>query len=259
MKKICIALVLLLSACSNSERISQDCAEYLEKTSAIERSFIENIPIYSDYATPSKEMELRKYLLPYHLKAAKRYGTSPLHDIEEVLKAVSEKRLTEVKTDEDTNFYFYNVPAKNRFLTPGAAGGLFLLTERFQKRLAARGKFPPVKIAVSSMFRTVSYNKKLMKTNANANIKSTHSSGISFDIFFDDFYVKLPEAKTADSDTEKMFRKLKIKLGFLMGDALRRQFKTVLHETLTELQKEGLIYAIIEKRQRCYHVSVLQK
>ena len=44
-----------------------------------------------------------------------------------------------------------------------------------------------------------------------------------------------------------------------MGDALRRQFKSTLMETLLELQREGEIYVFYEEDNRCYHVTVLVK
>ena len=46
-------------------------------------------------------------------------------------------------------------------------------------------------------------------------------------------------------------------LGFLMGRARRRQFQAILADTILQLQTEGRLYAIWERNQRCYHVTIL--
>jgi len=117
---------------------------------------------------------------------------------------------------------------------------------------------PPVKLAISSALRPISYQKGLTKKNINATIESTHTYGISFDIFFDDYYISFPEPTTSNNVSRELQEKFRTRFGFLTGDALRRQFHSVLMETLIELQDEGMIYAILERKQHCYHVTILK-
>ncbi|MBI3396030.1 MAG: hypothetical protein HY042_09355, partial [Spirochaetia bacterium] len=165
-----------------------------------------------------------------------------------------------VEQNLDTPYYFYNVPAPSRFLTPEARDCLLLVTARFQENLKRRVPDAPlVKLAVSSAVRSVSYQKGLRERNANASFASSHSFGISFDLFYDDFFVALPLPAAANATSQKILADLRPRVGYLMGDALASQFRSVLLETLYQLQTEGKLYAILEKNQRCYHVTVVHK
>lgn len=228
--------------------------EYIKNVHAIERNFITRVPIYEDFATLQMEQDLRKFLLMDHLQVAERIGVPPVESDAEVQKHLTSGKLVAARMSEDADYHFYNVPPENRYLTPRARDGLVLIAERFQKNLEKRyAGHPPVRIAISSVLRTLSYQKDLQKKNPNASFASSHSYGVSFDIFYDDYYVKLPEPPSHLGD------EFRTRLGYLLGDSLMRQFKAVLLETLLELQVEGEIYAILEKNQRCYHVTVLEK
>ena len=130
------------------------------------------------------------------------------------------------------------------------AHGLKRLTERLQQVLNRYGDYPPIKIALSSVIRPAAYQESLRRSNANASLVSSHSYGVSFDIFYDDFFVDLPGDDPA-------LEPLRLRMGFLLGRSLRRQFHAVLAETLLELQSDGKVYVIWERNQRCYHVTVL--
>jgi hypothetical protein len=232
---------------------------YLNDIYKIERSFIENIPIIDDFTSPEKENKLRRHLLNDHIKAAVKFGIPPIRDNEETDALYKSGKLIKVESGADKQFYFYNVRDDYRYLTPDAAAGLDLLADRFQKNIQKRILSPIVKIAVSSAVRPADYQKGLTRKNFNASIESTHCYGTSFDIFYDDYYVTLPEPTSDNSTAKKIEETLRRRFGFLIGDALRREFHSVLMETLIELQEEGIIYAILEKKQRCYHVTVLKR
>jgi hypothetical protein len=237
--------------------VLEDIRSYLQEVYRIERNFVENIPIYEDFATPEKEGALRRYLLPDHLRIAKRYGVSPVQNEGEIMKLTETGKLKGLMSKDKRLYYFYNVREKYRYLTPLAGRGLQKLTERFQENLKKRKELPSVKIAISSVLRPLPYQKGLTGRNVNATIVSTHSYGTSFDIFFDDYYVNLPQPKSSSWLSSTILQELRRRLGFLLGDSLRRQFRSVLMETLLQLQEEGMLYAILERRQRCYHVTIL--
>ena len=54
-----------------------------------------------------------------------------------------------------------------------------------------------------------------------------------------------------------LFDRMRTQSGYLLGSALSRHFRAALMEALIQLQDEGRIYAILERNQRCYHVSVI--
>jgi hypothetical protein len=236
----------------------QDFAIYMNNVKSIERDVIKHVPIYDDFADRAKEDLLRKFLQADHLKAAENYGLKPVDNENELKDKVKSGELVSIDTSGNSLHYFYGVGKENRYLIPEAARGLQIITERFQKNMNKGATVPPVKIAISSAIRTSLYQRNLMKKNLNAVHASTHSYGTSFDIFFDEYFVVIPDIKGSNATFLSMSDTLHTRLGFLLGASLRRQFKSILMETLLQLQEEGYIYAILEKHQRCYHVTVLK-
>ncbi len=241
----------------NKIQTEKDIKEYLSEIYSAERQIIEKIPIYSDYTTVKKEKKLRTYLFKDHIKAAKMIGIGPIKTDKEIDDYFKKGLLTNIN-DKNNFYYFYGVQKKYRYLTPLTEKGLRLVTEYYQKYLKKNGLNLKVKLAISSALRPCSYQKKLQSQNVNAVVKSTHSYGVSFDIFWDDFFIIFPEINKKDKNIniKKILRK---KFGFILGDSLRRQLKSVLAMTLIELQKQGQIYAIMERNQRCFHVTILKK
>ncbi len=234
-----------------------EITSYLEKIHSIERGYIENIPLYDDFATPLRELKLRTFLFPAHMNIAMKSGMKPVAIDDSVPELVKNGSLVQLKTGQDRLYYFYNVRDKYRVLTPRAACGLSVLTERLQQNIATRMKLPPVKIALSSLMRPSAYQAGLRATNFNATEITTHSYGVSFDIYFDDYFVSLPRPVSSNAISAAVLDLIRTRFGFLMGDALRGQFRSVLMETLIQLQDEGVLYAILEKNQRCYHVTIV--
>ncbi|MDH5720949.1 MAG: DUF5715 family protein [Spirochaetia bacterium] len=268
--RITLAILLVLSLAAGhwyhnydlqekKKSYSKEINSHLDKIYHIEKDFIANLPIYEDYGTAKKEKELRKYLLPHHIQAAKKSAFGPVNDVEHIKKLVGENKLAKIEADKDALFFFYNVPDSGKYLTLKAADGLKMIAYHFQEILRKKADLPEVKLAVSSMLRTKEYHSKLKTSNENAAYISSHSYGVSFDLFYDDYFINFPEPqKTEDGFSNEIIDRLNYRFGFLAGDALRRQLKSMLMETLIELQAEGKIYAIIEKNQRCFHVTVLK-
>ena len=229
--------------------------QYCDMSYSIERDFIENIPIYRDYAKPAMVSELTKYDLGIHRTEVVKTGINPLHDEKEIMENFRAGKLVEVKSENEF-FYFHNVQKPYRYLTPGTLKGLRMVAERFQQKVNGHKQgLPVVKLAVSSLIRTVDYQEKIFGRK----FVSLHSFGGCFDIFFEDYFVVLPEQKYGFWSEKKSESALKTRFGFLMGDALREQFRSILMETLLELQREGVLYAFLEDDRRCYHITILVK
>lgn len=244
-----------------NNRVAQETKKYLDIAHEIERGVVEHVPIYEDFSSPEKEANLRKYLLPDHLRMAAKTGQPPVEDDDDLVKRTGSGEFEQFDSGLDKMYYFYNVPRKYRCLRKDTLRGLEALLQRYQENLNARHSLPVVKLAISSAVRPVSYQNNLRSRNGNASFESSHSYGISFDIFYDDYLVSLPDSEVPGNlaASNEVLKNLRPQLGYLMGDALSRQFRSVLMDTLIQLQNEGLLYAILEKNQRCYHVTILAK
>jgi len=228
---------------------------------------IQNVAAYEDYAGPEIERQLRTRLLMDHLKIAVDQKYEAMKNTGEMEKLAREGKLEYVETGAQYSYYFYNVPRQYRYLREFTKNGLELVAQTFAEKLfekSAAGQAAnvsglkknfKVKFAISSAARPVEYQNNLRGRNDNASVESTHSYGISFDIFYDDFYI----SSAQDTGTFKggQFDIIRRRHGFAMGGALRRQFQTVLSKTLLELQRQNKLYAIFEPNQKCYHVTIL--
>ncbi|MBW7858047.1 MAG: hypothetical protein H3C43_07125 [Leptonema sp. (in: Bacteria)] len=209
------------------------------------------MPIYEDWATTDRETQLRKHLLGDHLAVVNLMKLEPIQDQIEIDTRVKNGSLQLLEQNRDTPYYFYNVKKENRVLAPMAAEGILIIAKRLNN---ATDGF--IKIAISSATRSIDYQGALRNQNPNASLVSSHSYGISFDIFYDSFFIALPIATTGSVDLDRSLESLRVRVGYWLGDALRRQLHSLLAETLIQLQNEGKLYAILEKNQRCYHVTI---
>lgn len=239
-----------------SDRATQDnVASFLKSVHSFEQEIVQNHPIFSDYLNESKVLTLRKYLLQHHLKAARDSGIPLMMDDNDIQNLVKSGILLSLE-DEEMPYYFYNVRKELRYAAPETRKGLKLISERFMKNLNIEGE-TKVKFAISSAIRSAGKQKNLREINNNASLESSHSYGVSVDIFYDDFYVSFPEPNVETGFNKKLFDTLRPRMGFLTGDALARQLQSVLMESIIELQNDGKLFAILEKRQRVFHVTFL--
>lgn len=225
-----------------------------------------SLPIYQDYINAKKQKKLRKHLLADHLKTADSLGKKPIRDQKHLQDLLKKGEMVELKQDFSTPWYFFNVRKEYRYLSPNAKKGLIKLSQHFNKKIKDRmiKKFGKkantdfiIKFAISSATRSESYQRKLRGRNANAASISSHSYGISFDIFYDEYY--LYREISESSPSWPYLKEGKSLIGFAIGRARRRQLRAMLAETLIDLQDEGVLYAIWERNQRCYHVTILEQ
>jgi len=253
------ALIIAVSAFiiySKEKSLTGYVAAYQDMVYKTERGFIENIPVYRDFATPALTAELISFDLKDSAVEAAKHGVPPLKNFDDISTNIKTGKLVPVDAPGEKLYYFHNVQKEYRYLSPQGKTGLELVAERFQQKIQAHKQgLPVVKLAVSSVIRTVDYQEKIFGRK----FVSTHSFGGCFDIFLDDYFVQLPVPDKTGRAEEKMRKSLHARTGFLMGDALREQFRAVLMETLLELQRENRIYVFFEDENRCYHITVLAK
>lgn len=224
-----------------------EISEFMNEIGSFENSVIDSTPIFDDWKG-SGILEMRSSYSK-HGEFAKKYGfhSQTRKQAESFIKNGNYVEVAPKK------YYFYGVAKENRYLTKEAIEALDIISERFESKINQRKIKGSVSFAVSSALRVSDYQTELKKTNVNAINESTHSYGVSFDIFFDDYYA-LPEFSFIELSPEEA-SSVRRRCGYLIGDSLRRQFKTILSETLVELQREKKIMIIYEGNQRCFHVT----
>jgi hypothetical protein len=230
----------------------QQISEKLKISKKFHQYIYQNFPIFEDWLDSTKTMELRTYLYPEHIKIAKKLNLSIIKELQDKNNDYINIDIPEIRK----YYFFYNVPSEYRFLYKDFLPYLILIGERFNHKIRFNEYPINVKIAISSLIRPERYQKELKLKNQNAIENSTHSYGISIDIFYDEFMVDLLFLcnNIIDFYKKECISDLSHH-GYLIGGSLRRQFQSILAETLLELQNEKKIYVIWEKNQRIFHIT----
>ena len=180
---------------------------------------------------------LRKYANGDHLEAVER---SPLKEI------IKSHKWFETNKDEicdqhsleevtDNKYYIVSVLTHSLpYLTEHTIDFLNILGERMAQSYKQNGIIP-YRFVLTSVLRTEEDQKKLRSFNYNATKnESAHFYGITFDI----------------SQTR-----------FAMWDSRASiytyRLRNLLARELIRLQEEGKCYVLLEKREKCFHVTVL--
>ena len=197
---ITIFITIFISSCFTffifsyfQNQVKKEEINNLKISKEIKNAYIQKLPIYSDYIKKNSEAPLRRYLLADHLRVIQEKGSRAIQNEAEIQTLVKENLLLPLLPDIEDFAFFYNVPKKFRYLKASAKKLIILLGQRFQKNLKTRGTYANVKFAISSALRPVTYQNKLITKNSNASFISSHSYGESFDLFYDEFYVNLPQ------------------------------------------------------------------
>lgn len=216
-----------------------------------------------DPLTPHETRLLRRSLNAAHVGTAERLGIAPVATDAELPDAEGLAPL-----DGDSPYYatrWGRAP-----LTPDALAALDAIGERFQEKLANAG-LPPYRFVVSSTFRTAEHQDRLRGVNANAaRGRSSHEFGTTFDIAYRRYRFN-PEAGAGFAERPVTLDSLSTLAQLWVGselDATERAWADDMAEThadaleallgraLIELEDEGVLLALREVRQPCFHVTV---
>ena len=232
----------------------------IQKKLTISKKFYQhiyqNFPIFEDWLNQEKKQHLRKYLYPFHIEIAKKLGLTIIRTSEEI----NPKFYISMDNPEiRTYYFFYNVPEKHRFLYKDFVPILIEIGKQFNEKIHFNNEYPViVKLAISSLLRSENYQEEIKLKNRNAIDNSTHSYGISIDIFMDEFFVDLKFlCDNTKNDTKKQCESDLNHHGYILGGNLRRQLQSILAEVLLELQEEKKLYVIWEANQRVFHITPL--
>ena len=231
-----------------------------------ERAF-ETISLLSD----DEIALLRRSRNARHVELAQRLGVDPPPDTRaEADSVASNDALVRIETD---SLYVvldgqYSVP----YLTPSAAASLDSVAVRFRDRLGARG-LPPFRFSVSSGWRTAEDQAALRGGNVNAAAgRSSHEYATTYDITYNPTrYSPAPDALPPPPRIDPRvppFLEDRVRAGLVRHhtEALDRlaadypsRLTAALGRALIDLEDEGVLAVVRERRQPVYHVTVARR
>jgi hypothetical protein len=174
-----------------------------------------------------------------HLKYAKQNGVSPFSTNEDFNKGIDDLIDDDklVKISDNSYYRVCKLTHSHPYLTPKAEDFLEDLGKRFQKKLNEKD-MPEYYFQISSLLRTKENQKKLSRSNGNATQNSSHMYGTTFDIPYttvikNTFLWK--EAELTDGNASEL-----------------------LSEALGELREEGRCVIVTERKEACFHITVVK-
>ncbi len=258
-----LALILLgaLAATNHAVKQAEERRLIVEGERARFEAFLEEtearylkVPLLSD----RQRALLRRSRNARHVETARRLGVPSVEARADVLTRAQEAGLVPIG---ESPYYWvgkltYSVP----YVTPSAAAVLDSIGVRFQAKLAAYG-LPPYQYYVSSVLRTQEDQAALRRVNVNAaRTTSSHEFGTTFDLQFRRYrYAGDPRSEL----WEPAFPFLRDEFARALGAFYRQTTQTypsrmlsLLGETLIELEDEGLLITVMERRQPVFHTTV---
>lgn len=216
-----------------------------------------------DTLSSGETRRLRRSLNRAHVAAAARLGVAPVPTDSALAVADGLAPL-----DEQSPYYTTRWPTGP--LTPDALAALDAIGERFHARLAEAG-LPPFRFVVSSAFRTAEHQDRLRGVNANAaRGRSSHEYGTTFDLAYERYAfdgdagygtVERPAMPAALSTLARLWLEAELDAeerawGERMAVAHADRLEALLGRALIDLEDDGVLLALREVAQPCFHVTV---
>ena len=203
---------------------------------------------------------MRRHLNETHVARARSNGVGPVRDKAHLATLVDRGAL--VQLPESTRWWMlrdlnHSLP----YVTPGTRAALEEIGRRFHARLDEHG-LPPFRLDITSVLRTSDQQSALQDRNSNAAADtSSHEFGTTVDIAYLSFAApeSLDHPSLATEPADEISPALRAEvitrldsLGTLHAPHLEGELGAVLQE----LQREGMVLPLRERRQPVYHVTV---
>ena len=204
---------------------------------------------------------LRRSVNAAHVETGRLLGVEPVAARDDVLGAARAAGL--VRIDENDYYWVADLTHSVPYVTPDAAAVLDTIGVRFQTKLASYG-LPPYKYYVSSVLRTAEDQARLRRTNVNAAAGvSSHEFGTTFDIQFRRYrYGGDPAAELWEPAFPYLTTEFAADLAAFYEETTERypsRFLSLMAETLIELENEGVLITVMERRQPVFHTTVARR
>ena len=203
---------------------------------------------------------MREHLNETHVAAARSNGVGPVRDRAHVARLVDQGAL--VRLPESTRWWVLRDLDHSRpYVTPGTKAALEEVGRRFHARLDEHG-LPPFRLDVTSVLRTDDQQSALQRRNANAaDNTSSHEFGTTLDVAYLSFAApqSLDHSSLATERDRPVSPSLRAEvtarldsLGTLHAPHLEGELGAV----FKELEREGTVLPLRERRQPVYHITV---
>lgn len=204
---------------------------------------------------------LRRSVNAAHVETARRLGVEPVAERDHVLDEARSAGL--VRISENDFYWVAELTHSVPYVTPDAAAVLDTIGVRFQAKLAEYG-LPPYKYHISSVLRTAEDQARLRRTNVNAAAGvSSHEFGTTFDIQFRKYrYAGDPAAELWEPAFPFLTTEFTTRLTEFYDETTElypSRFLSLLAETLIELEDEGMLITVMERRQPVFHTTVARR
>lgn len=232
-------------------------AEFLETRAAPFR----RVPLLS----ARERAQLRRSINAVHLAHGLRLGVEPVAG-REGLEALLERRGLE-RLEAGPYYWVARLTHSVPYLTPDALAALDSIGVRFNRGLAEAG-LPPYRFNVSSVLRTGEDQARLRRVNVNAaRGTSSHELGTTFDLHAKRYRYgggALMEVEAAlgpppfDFLADEFARELAAFYERAATDYVSR-LEALLGRALIDLEDEGVLVTILERRQPVFHTTVARR
>ncbi len=203
---------------------------------------------------------MRRHLNAAHVAAARRNGVGPVRDRAHLTTLLDRGAL--VQLPESTEWWVlrdlnHSLP----YVTPGTKAALEEVGQRFHARLDEHG-LPPFRLDITSVLRTSDQQSALQRRNSNAaDETSSHEFGTTLDIAYLSFAgpQSLDHPSLATNPANRVSPSLREDISTRL-DGLGTQYAPHLEgelgAVLQQLQRDGMVMPLRERRQPVYHVTV---
>jgi hypothetical protein len=208
----------------------------------------------------SIRQDMRRHLNAAHVAAARRNGVGPVRDSAHLAALVGRGDLVQLP-DSTRWWVLRELDGSMPYVTPGAQAALEEIGRLFHARLDEHG-LPPFRLDITSVLRTSQQQSALRRRNANASATtSSHEFGTTFDIAYLSFVApkSLDHPSLAPDADEQLSRPLRADLMTRLDSLGTRHaphLEGELGAVLQQLQRDGMVFALRERRQPVYHITV---
>lgn len=208
--------------------------------------------------TPAEEAALRRFSNAQHLARARALGVGRALSPQQLAALEREGRL--VRLANTQHWIIRDLGHSQPLAVPAVQAVLTEMGERFQSRLAELGA-PPLRLEVTSVFRTAADQEALRQINPNATLdESTHEYATTFDVLYSAYSAPSePFTPISNPDAEwveSYLRRYADVSAERIAGRRALELKAILGSVLARMQQEGKVLVTIERLQPVYHITV---
>jgi hypothetical protein len=198
-----------------------------------------------------EKMRLRRDANATQIARARQMGIARNVKLE---SAIAAEQLVQLA---DTNglWALHNLNFSVPYVTPSAEAMITEIAQRFQQKLDSLG-VPRYRIVITSALRTSDKQAALRRVNSNASrVESAHEFGTTVDIAYRRFAAPVDAAPMPADTIKRLADSVMVKTASLRSAELQ----AVLGRVIRDMQQEGKLMVMMERRQTVYHITVARK